>query len=272
MFKRITVLRYHTVEPEGSARLREEEKFYNVTPEKFREQVYYLKKSGYSAVSLKELISIEQNDKLPRKPIMLTFDDGHISHYETVLPILKECGFKGVFFLVVNEIGKEHRLNWEQAKALKNSGMEIGSHSLNHAIINKYSYPNLILELKASKLELEENLGTEILAFSIPRGMYSPKISNVARGMGYKLVFTSFAGNISLYSNPYCLRRMGMRSGYSMKEFISIVRKDPIFIMKKHFEQFAKSRVKRAIGVKAYDRLKDSIFQKGIASSLRSSQ
>ena len=209
----------------------------------------------------KDLLTVDREDRLPPKPIILTFDDGHISHYDTVLPMLKEFGFQGVFFLVVNELGKEYRLNWTQAKALKQSGMDIGSHSMNHEIINKYPYQNLIIELKASKLELEENLGIEVLAFSIPRGLYSSKISDVARGMGYKLVFTSFTGNISLYSNPYCLRRIGIRRDYSMKEFISIVTKNPIFMAKKYLGQFVKDIVKKVIGVKQYDRIKQVIFR-----------
>lgn len=262
MLKRIPILMYHSVEPDGSERIDESEKFYNITPYSFREQIRYLKENGYRPVTLAGLLQSEHDAELPCKPIMLTFDDGYISHYDTVLPILKEYGFSGAFFLVSSDIAKEYRINWEQAIALKKSGMDIGSHGVNHEIIDKFPYPNLIIELKASKLELEENLGMNITAFSIPRGFYSTKISNVARGMGYKLVFTSFTGNISLYSNPYCLRRIVMLGNYTMKEFISIVQKNPIFLIRKHGVQLAKDLVQKTIGMRGYEWIKKVVFSK----------
>jgi len=259
MLKRIVCLRYHTVEPDDSRRLEESERFYNVTPDRFREQMAYLKDNGYKTLTLSELIRIEDEKNLPEKPIILTFDDGHISHYKTVLPILKEFGLDGVFFIVVDEVAKKNRMGWMWIKELKAQGMEIGSHSLHHTTLKRASYQNLIFELKASKLGLEEQLGGDVLAFSIPTGLYSRRISDVARGMGYKLVFTSFTGNITLYSNPHCLRRIGMRSEYTMGDFIDIVGKDTRFIIKRRMEQFTKDSIKGTIGVRGYEKLKQAI-------------
>ncbi len=255
MFKRIVSLRYHTVEPNDSARLSKEERFYNVTPDMFRQQMSYLKASGFETLTLSELINIEREKDLPGKPVVLTFDDGHISHHSTVLPILKEMRYRGAFFIVVDEVSGRNRMGWSWIKELKDKGMDIGSHSLHHKTLDKASYQSLIFELKASKLALEEELESEVIAFSVPTGMYSRRISDVARGMGYKLVFTSFSGNITLYSNPHCLRRIGMRSEYSMDDFIDIVEKDTGFLVKRRVEQFAKNGLKGAIGVKGYERL-----------------
>ena len=260
MFKRIVSLRYHSIEPEGSWRITEGERFYNVTPENFRKQMAYLKENGFTALSLSDLLRIEDEKDLPKKPVILTFDDGHISHYGTALPILKEAGLSGVFFIVVDEVAKNNRMGWRWIKALRSAGMEIGSHSLHHTALNKAPYQSLIVELKASKLELESHLGEKILAFSVPTGIYSRKISNVARGMGYKLVFTSFIGNITLNSDPHCLRRIGMRNEYTMDDFVSIVGKDTGFLLKKHMEQFATASLKNTIGVKGYERLKHAIL------------
>lgn len=262
MFKRIPILMYHSIEAKESNRINEDEKFYNITPERFREQINYLRKNGYNTINVNELWRIEDEQDLPRKPIILTFDDGHISHYEAVLPVLKKAGYTGIFFLISDEIGKKDRLNWEQARKLDTSGMDIGSHGANHDKINKLPYQNLIIELKASKLELEDNIGHEVMAFSIPRGFYSPKISNVARGMGYKFVFTSFIGNSTLYSNPYRMRRTVMLNRYSMEDFIAIVQKAPMFLIKKHLEQIAKTGLQKTIGLKGYERIKKAVFSK----------
>ncbi len=260
MNKSITILTYHTIEPEDSNRIYEGEKFYNITPAMFREQMLYLKENGYTTITIDKFINSATDNDLANKPILLTFDDGHISHYETVLPILKEFGFTAAFFLVVNDIEKKYRVNWKQSKTLKDSGMDIGSHGMNHKILNGSSYFNLVSELKSSKIILGDTLRMNIRAFSITRGVYSKKISTVARGMGYMLVFTSFTGNTSIDSDPYCIKRIVMLKNYSMKDFISIVHKDPVFMIKKRLEQFAKNGIQKTIGVRNYDRIKNAIF------------
>ncbi len=252
MFNAITILTYHTIEPENSQRITEDEKFYNITPSTFRNQMSYLKDNSYMVMTPKDLMDAKNKGFLPSKAVMITFDDGHISHYEAALPILKEFNFKGTFFLVVNNIGKENYLDWQQANILKNNGMYIGSHGMNHEFIDKIPDPLLITELEASKLELEENLSNPIDSFSIPFGYYSPRISDFARGMGYKYVFTSFAGKVSLDADPYHLPRMVVLNNYSMKEFISIVKGSPVFLIRKHFQSAAKTIVKTTIGRKGY--------------------
>ena len=253
---------YHAIDRAKSKRIDKNEQFYNVTPERFAKEMRYLKENGFNTITLDDLIRSEDEGELPDNPIMLTFDDGHISNFEFALPILKEFGFTGVFFLVVNDIGKRNRISWKQARALKDSGMDIGSHGMNHHILNKASHIKLVSEMKASKIMLEKELDMKISAFSIPRGLYSKKISHVARGTGYKLTFTSFTGNSSLSSDPHCLRRTTMRGGYSMKDFISIIHKNPIFIIKRYVEQFIKGGLKMTIGVKGYDKIKKVLFSK----------
>ena len=55
------------------------------TPESFEENVKTLIKNGYTIISMKDL-SDANNSKidLPKKPIILTFDDGYYSNYEYI--------------------------------------------------------------------------------------------------------------------------------------------------------------------------------------------
>lgn len=63
--------------------------------------------SSYNIIGLaeakKKIITNENSDN----DIILTFDDGTKDHYETVYPILKKYGIKGVFFLSSNIFHKE---------------------------------------------------------------------------------------------------------------------------------------------------------------------
>lgn len=264
MFNRIPVLMYHAIEPEGSERLSDEERFYAISPERFREQMRYLKENGYNTLGFEGLVNVAEGDDLPDKSVMITFDDGHISHYDKALPILRELGLKAAFFLVVNDIAKPYRINWQQARDINRAGMDIGSHSMNHVVLNGFSYQRLIAELKSSQVVLEDELDTKIIAYSVPRGLYSGNISAVARGAGYKLVFTSFTGNVSFFSNPYCLRRSAILNHYSMKEFISIMKKEMGFIVRKRLEELAKNMLQKVIGLRGYEKLKRVVFSRAV--------
>ena len=82
----------------------------------------------------KSAVSIVDNSatSVPKKLVVLTFDDGNISDLTTVAPILKEHGFGATFYITSGWVGKPGRLNWKQIKELHNQGFDIGNHSSSH--------------------------------------------------------------------------------------------------------------------------------------------
>ena len=69
------------------------------TVTEFRAQLRHIA-AEYTPVTMEQVIqAIHQPDySLPERPILLTFDDGYIDHYETVFPLLAERGWQGAFF------------------------------------------------------------------------------------------------------------------------------------------------------------------------------
>jgi peptidoglycan/xylan/chitin deacetylase (PgdA/CDA1 family) len=64
----------------------------------FIEQIHYLKKY-YQFISMEELIDcIENNSNVPKKSILLTFDDAYSDHYKNVFPILDQLNIQGSFY------------------------------------------------------------------------------------------------------------------------------------------------------------------------------
>jgi peptidoglycan/xylan/chitin deacetylase (PgdA/CDA1 family) len=75
----------------------------------FREQIEYLT-THCRIITMEMLIdAIENNNPLPEKSVLLTFDDAYIDHYQYVFPILSEFKIQGSFYPPVKAI-TEHTI------------------------------------------------------------------------------------------------------------------------------------------------------------------
>jgi len=112
-------------------------------------QFAWLKENGYTPVSLQQVIDARDGKSaLPRKPVLLTFDDGYRSFYTHVFPLLQLFQYPAVLALVgqwienpthgvANAPAHSPLLRWDEVRALSRSGLvEIASHSfdLHHGV------------------------------------------------------------------------------------------------------------------------------------------
>ena len=75
---------------------------YHKVPDKkaFEKQVIYLR-SHYNIISIPQLIeSIEEKKALPKKPLLITFDDGDITVLENGLPVLNKYDINSCLFII----------------------------------------------------------------------------------------------------------------------------------------------------------------------------
>ena len=64
----------------------------------FREQICYLRKH-YNIITMEEVIhSIDNQVKIPKKSVLLTFDDAYSDHYMNVFPVLDRYQLQGSFY------------------------------------------------------------------------------------------------------------------------------------------------------------------------------
>ena len=81
------------------------------------------------------------------------------------LPLLKEFGFTGHFFLIAKRIGKDGYMGWEQIRRLNAEGMIIGSHGFSHEILTNLLDTQIQEELSASKNTWNVTWGSRLKAF-----------------------------------------------------------------------------------------------------------
>lgn len=75
----------------------------------FRQQLEFFKEN-FHVVTMETVIdALDGKCNLPEHPMLLTFDDGYIDHYQYVFPLLKQYGMQGSFF-VPSGILKKHQV------------------------------------------------------------------------------------------------------------------------------------------------------------------
>lgn len=128
---------------------------------------------------------------LRKENIVFTFDDGGLSFYTIIAPILEEYGWRGVFFISTKYIGTEGFMTSSQIADLHQRGHIIGSHSHHHRVLTEFSLEEVKMEIGQSVSILSEIIGEHITTISIPNGCYSRAILDITLKEGLKTIYTS---------------------------------------------------------------------------------
>lgn len=247
----IPVLMYHHVNPEGD--------FINVYPRIFENQMRFLKAHGFTALHTAELLLILNGQKQPpKKPVMITFDDGWLDNWQFAFPILKKYDMKAVIFVITSLIpegGKRSRadegnlaslpsheechrmieagrssevmLSWDEAREMEASGLiDIQSHTHNHQKWDKLYTDSkkrsevLLKDLEVSKKTIEDKLSKQCNVLCWPWGRYNSAYVDIAKSLGYELLFTTEKGSNTATADPFKIKRLviGNISGVSFRK------------------------------------------------------
>ncbi|MDA9101200.1 polysaccharide deacetylase family protein [Omnitrophica bacterium] len=217
----LPILNYHGIDGKDKAYpWLDVEKRYVLSLKAFEAQMHRLHTENFHTFNREELQKWFDWQLLIDKPLVLTFDDGHISHYEQAMPVLKKLGLKAVFFVTAGFVGKEGYMGWDHLKQLLIHGFDIGSHGMHHIPLQGLSAAELDREIGESKKILEERLQTEISFFSIPRGFGFDGIRAQFRKSGYRFVMTSDFDVNFRNQDSLNLRRMAVRQTDSLTSVI----------------------------------------------------
>ena len=181
-----------------------------VKPIEFEKQIAWLKAEGFNFVTMQELQDNWGNH--PEKTVAITFDDGYLDNLENAFPILEKYQAKATIYVVVDrhdrdwstykkahhnsgELAREPKLNDEQVQFVANSGLvEIGSHTLTHANLDKLNDEECLHELVDSKTQLEQLTQKSVNSFAYPFGIYSERDVRLAEQAGYSNAVTTQEG------------------------------------------------------------------------------
>ncbi len=224
---RLPVLMYHHVASAGATgRVR-----YCVPPAQFEDQLRRLADRGYRSVSLAEWRrAMDARRPLAGRGVTLTFDDGFVDFRDHAWPLLQRHGFAATVFLPTDRVGDASRwdaavgdvaplLDWKDIRALRDEGVEFGSHSATHAALTSLSPTEIAREALRSRIALEEQLESPVAAFAYPYGEVDRVVEALVGACGYVYGLTCEERPAELCDRLLALPRLEVRGDMDAAAF-----------------------------------------------------
>ena len=195
LVRRPVILVYHGVGPPVG-----DPKRLLVSLEHLEAHVRLLQRLGYRFITAEELL--DEGGPSPRTAV-LTFDDGFRSWLTEVAPLFTRLGVRGTFYVCPGLFGKTHwnvdgaagrLLDADDARALAETGMELGAHSQTHADLRLLDGRELAYELGESKAAVERITGRPCRTMAYPYGNRDERVVEAAAEAGYELAFAWLPG------------------------------------------------------------------------------
>ena len=200
----VPILKYHRVGPFKGDHVP------TVSAEAFERQLAFLVRHRYRVLSLDELIGfLERGERIPRRSVVITFDDGYEETYTVAWPLLQHVGFPMTVFVTPGEIGLPGFATWDQVLEMSRDAVTIGSHTMHHSYVPLMGEEQLTEELVGSKRLLEERIGQTVGYLSYPVGGFTPQAQAIAKQAGYRAACTTNRAAASATAiDRYALRRI----------------------------------------------------------------
>ncbi len=224
----IPILMYHMVAETKDTN----ESKYCCSPGKFKNQMDYLKKTGYKVIGLNELVNtIKNRDQLHRKSVVITLDDGYMDNWENAFPILHEFGFPATVFVISKLLGHTNEwmqeenskrlklLGWSELKKMVANGITIGAHTKTHPLLTGIDADSATEEIRGAKHDLEDRLGMSIDFFAYPYGKMNETVKQIVKDAGYEAACSTVPGFNCNEQDLYSLRRIDIYGTDSMFQF-----------------------------------------------------
>jgi peptidoglycan/xylan/chitin deacetylase (PgdA/CDA1 family) len=202
-----------------------------VHPARFRSQMKWLRRFGYTGLSMRDLMPYLRGERTG-KVFGITFDDGFRNVHHNAMPVLSELGFTATNYFIARALGGSN--TWDAENGVPESpfmtmaemrewaaaGNEVGSHTLDHVHLPQLPPEEARRQIAASRIELEQALGAPVTAFCYPYGEYTEDHRDMAREAGYDNATLTRRGLAQAGDDPYGLPRVLVARSTSLFSFL----------------------------------------------------
>lgn len=223
----LPVLMYHHVCPAAG--------LVTISPQNFAEQMQFLAENGWTSLGLADLARFLAGEPIPKKSVVITFDDGYLDNWLFAHPVLQRYGLKAVLFAVTAWLGDgavrdlsaaakdfavNHRacmqavakqrhddvmMRWSEIEAVMAAQtFEIHSHTHTHTRWDQVfpadknaKIEHLHADLSASCAALKQRLGFCAPHLCWPQGYFDADYIATAKALGWSHLYTTEAGTVT---------------------------------------------------------------------------
>jgi peptidoglycan/xylan/chitin deacetylase (PgdA/CDA1 family) len=220
-YQLVPILCYHSLGPQTRGRLL-------MSASAFEEQMRYLKREGYHVITLKQFLEFSAlRRQLPRKTVVLTFDDGWKSFKEFAYPILKELGFPATLFIYTDFIGARIALTWPELKDLAQEGFDIQAHTKTHEDMRRKPTESdedynrrMQVELVQPLALFQQRVGATPRILAYPYGSHDDGLVKRVREAGYVAALDVRRQGNPSFTPPLTIHRAQIYSEMSLDDFV----------------------------------------------------
>jgi peptidoglycan/xylan/chitin deacetylase (PgdA/CDA1 family) len=232
MPKTIINITYHNVSP-GDPGVHP---LLTVSPDQFATQMDWLERHHYSPIHPWEWSAwLTERRPLPKKPVLITFDDGYENIVEYAFPIVRRHGFKAAAYIVTGLVGKtnewDRREGWGELGLMSrqhiiewaDKDVEFGAHTRDHVDLRALTQGELEQQIFGSKSDLLDILGVAPTSFVYPYGSFNREVRDCA-ARAFKTSLTTEEALCTDAGDPLLMPRIWVRPDENVARFAQRVK------------------------------------------------
>lgn len=195
----------------------------SLTAKEFEGHLAYLKHNNYTVVDLGSAIaSVQQGTALPKKAIVITFDDAWRDIYLHGFPLLKKYDYPFTVFVNTDPVDQNnrHAMTWDMLRDLKKHGVTLANHTKDHDyLVRKPMYDQqwltaILDNINTAQQRLTDETGPVPKWLAYPFGEYNDQLKRALKDQGY-IAFGQQSGGVAKFSDWQALPRFPAAGIYS---------------------------------------------------------
>ena len=221
-----------------------------VTKPNFEKHLRVFKLLGFKTLTFTELEKFRLGEKpwtqFPRRPLILTFDDGYTDNLVNASPLLRKYSLSAQLFLLAERELKsnawDHK-DHEHGDAIVSgpdrqkwlaSAFTVGSHGIHHIHLPKVSLAVAEKEITESKKMLQNEFNQPMNTYAFTYGDTNPQLADMAFKAGYSYAVNTDTGGLLLEEDPYSIFRVNI---FPDESFFSLFKKTASWYRKYYFKK-----------------------------------
>ena len=200
---------------------------------RFRVQMRALRWLGVKVLSMSQAVAaLSGQAPMPKRAVVLSFDDGCENFYEHALPVLQAQGYPAIVYAIAGLAGGPASwlaadghptpplMSLARLRELPGLGVEVGSHAWSHVRLAQHPPEVQLRELQDSRQRLQDALGQDVPHVCYPYGSHNLQTLLAAEQAGYTSGVTCQRGAATPAFDLLALPRKAISYGDDVAGFL----------------------------------------------------